>query len=523
MAKRFDSIKNLIGNSFSALGDILKSVWNTVKSTLTDLITFLSDSLKTLGSGIGEAIKSVLKGIGEGLNTFKTDAIKGASALLIVSGALWVTSKAMQNFASVKWEDIGKGIVVLGGLTAAAIMLGKASGQILVGSAAIAILGASLLPAAYAMEKFNKVEWSSLAKAGVALVGLGVAGASLVGLAPTMLISAVAIAALGASLIPLTFALEKFDKIGWDSMAKAGVALVGFGAAASVFGVAAPFIVAGSLALAASSLSLMLFATAVERLNESIKTIDPKPLLELTKPLYELVAIPASALVGLSAGILSLGTSILGLTALNSVSKVVNSLFGGKSFVNDLEKLGGLADPLYLVAKSVESLAFSLESLNSNASDMNFDALKNIQLPEDLDTKIQKKLVPTIQRIEQESTKVVENRIVTNPFKNQAKTQPPPKSAVAQDVKIQTPPEEAVGQKVKLQEVATVQTQTQQMPAKQTQADIYKEDMVSDLAPLEFLMRQMLQVLQKIEGKETTLAFDGQPIVRLVKKANNNS
>ncbi len=46
--------------------------------------------------------------------------------------------------------------------------------------------------------------------------------------------------------------------------------------------------------------------------------------------------------------------------------------------------------------------------------------------------------------------------------------------------------------------------------------------MVSDLAPLEFLMRQMLQVLQKIEGKETTIALAGQPIVNLVKKANNN-
>ena len=142
-----------------------------------------------------------------------------------------------------------------------------------------------------------------------------------------------------------------------------------------------------------------------------------------------------------------------------------------------------------------------------------------------MDTKIQKKITPTIERIQQESTKVIENRIVQNPFKNQAKVQPPPKSAVAQDVKIQTPPKESVGQTVKLQEVAKVQSQNQiQETQKKNQSDIYKEqDMVSDFAPMEFLMRQMLQVLQKIEGKETTIALDGQRVVNLVKKANNNS
>ena len=62
----------------------------------------------------------------------------------IVSGALWVTSKTLQNFASVSWEDIGKGIVTLGGLVGAGILLGQMSGSMIKGAIAIGLLGARL-------------------------------------------------------------------------------------------------------------------------------------------------------------------------------------------------------------------------------------------------------------------------------------------------------------------------------------------------------------------------------------------
>jgi hypothetical protein len=165
-----------VGSGFDSVTKILQSVWNGLKTVLTDIVKFVSSSMKELSSGIGTSIKNVLKGIGDGLSSFKGSALKGAAVMVILSGALWITSKAVQNFASVKWEDLAKAGVALTGLVGASLLLGSASVQMLLGAVAIAALGASLIPAAYALDMFSKIEWSSLAKAGVALIGLGVAG-----------------------------------------------------------------------------------------------------------------------------------------------------------------------------------------------------------------------------------------------------------------------------------------------------------------------------------------------------------
>jgi hypothetical protein len=56
------------------------------------------------------------------------DLIKGAAALLILAAALWVSAKAFQEFATVQWESVAKGLVGLVGLAAIAYILGKAQG-----------------------------------------------------------------------------------------------------------------------------------------------------------------------------------------------------------------------------------------------------------------------------------------------------------------------------------------------------------------------------------------------------------
>jgi hypothetical protein len=77
--------------------------------------------------------------------------IKGAGALLILSGALYVAAKAFQEFEDVDWDDMGKAGVALLGLGAAAYILGKAAPEIGIGALAIGALGFSLLPLAAAL------------------------------------------------------------------------------------------------------------------------------------------------------------------------------------------------------------------------------------------------------------------------------------------------------------------------------------------------------------------------------------
>jgi len=92
---------------------------------------------------------------GGGMSTFfeklnPTKMLAGAAALLIVSGALFVTAKALQEFNTVQWPSLGKAALALGGLTVAVLAMGTlmSSGvgavAILAGAAAFVIIASSL-------------------------------------------------------------------------------------------------------------------------------------------------------------------------------------------------------------------------------------------------------------------------------------------------------------------------------------------------------------------------------------------
>jgi len=91
---------------------------------------------------------NVAKGAGKkgGLMSMNpTNLIKGAAALVIMSGALWVTAKALQEFVKVDWKQLalaGVAIVGLAGLMAGISLLWA---PILIGAGVFAAMGVSLL------------------------------------------------------------------------------------------------------------------------------------------------------------------------------------------------------------------------------------------------------------------------------------------------------------------------------------------------------------------------------------------
>jgi hypothetical protein len=80
------------------------------------------------------------------------DVLKGAAAILVLSGALFVAAKAFQEFAKVEWESIAKGGVALLGLVGITKLLGNSIPDIVKGAVAIGILGAALIPLGYALK-----------------------------------------------------------------------------------------------------------------------------------------------------------------------------------------------------------------------------------------------------------------------------------------------------------------------------------------------------------------------------------
>ena len=452
------------GSIFKGLSDVIKEAWSAIKSTILDIVKFIGDALKSITGAIGKSIENLLKGIGSGLSSFKTSAIKGAAALLIVSGALWITSKALENFANVSWESVGKGMVTLGGLALAAMLLGKIAPDILIGSVAIAILGASLIPAAYALNMFNNVDWSALAKAGVALVGFG--------------------------LIAVGFSL------------------------------AAPLILAGAAVLALASTSLLLFAGAVIALGYGISSIDVTPIKHLSESLIGLTSISATSLFEVSAGIAGIAASMAGLS-MAGLGSSVSKMFGGDS-IKDLERIAILSEPLNTVNQVISQLSASIMELSNVLGNADFDSIQKLN---DIDVK----------SLDQD----VNQKINTIKGKVQNYSEPSIGYKIApqqmQTVDVMTPKKESVAQNVKINNIPGTRQSDQDSENNQGSSsvqnsyygnnkesnDIYNRPGM-DTKKLEMLLMRLIQLQEAELQRETAVVMDNQKVGTILKKGNNN-
>lgn len=91
-----------------------------------------------------------------------TALLKGAAAIVLLGAALWIAAKGFQAFGKVEWGGIAKGLVGLAGISILAMQLGNASGEMIIGAIAIGILGAALIPAAYAFSLLKGIDAGSI-------------------------------------------------------------------------------------------------------------------------------------------------------------------------------------------------------------------------------------------------------------------------------------------------------------------------------------------------------------------------
>lgn len=491
----FEKVKKTFQTGFSVIADAIKQVSKMIKTVLTDLVQFVSSSLKTLSSGVGTAIKNILKGIGDGLGSFKASALKGAATLLVLSGALWVTSKAVQNFTNVKWNDLAKAGAALGGLAIVALALGSASVQMIIGAAAIAILGASLIPTAIALKMFNDVDWSSLAKAGVALIGLSLAALAVgtimmsgVG-AVAILAGAAAFAILGASLLPLAFAMQIFAK-GANAMIpvfeKIGNAING---------------VITSIGNAISVV-IKAMGTAFVQISGSIQS---------------LATIDAKKLFAVAAGIYAVGSALVAFTAMNIGSAFAGTfekIFGGGP-IEKLKSLAAMADPLSKVADSISIMSSSLlvfaETLQNLSLD-NLDVFKEISKLEP------EKLNPLKAQITGVSAPNSDDEI---PSENGANLNPRP-AFQRSKFKPSPPPRESTAQNVMVRDLKQIQKEEPEEDAYgygKKQGAFGGGEMDSKAVVRE--LRQVQNLLAAILAKNTDVHLDGVKVNNRLKKFNN--
>lgn len=460
-----------ISDISNQLFGILKSASKTLKSILLDIVDFAAKSMKQLSSGIGQSIKNVLKGIGDGLAAFKPQALVGAASLVVLSGALWIASKAIQNFASVKWEDVAKAGVTLGGLVVAGLALGAASPMMIVGAVGIAAIGTALIPVAYAMERFNSIDWSSLAKAGVALVG--------------------------------------------------------FGAIASGFALTAPLVLAGSAVLVAASASLGIFAGSISLLAASIETLDVRPIVDMTGAISGLIALPVSGLFNLSAALVAVGGSLLAFSAMRLGSDIMSSISGlfANDLLKDLEKLASLANPLQIAANAIQTLGVSLSELSTTMESIDLSKIDDlakvgkISVEQKMYDQIQGQL-RDVEQMPRESSPEIKVVPVQIPA---PKVMTPRKEAVAQDARIvDNPfmPVESGVRKVAASPMLPAQLQGQNKNNTES-IDIYNRPELQSKETT-FLLREAVKLLEIIAKKNVSVNIDSYKMNKTLKANSNN-
>jgi hypothetical protein len=105
----------------------------------------LGGGLAGLGKGVGAGIQGLLTGIAKGVGAFgNANVLKGAAAMIVLGGAVWVMGKALKEFEGLEWETIGKGMVAVAGFGALGALLGLAAGPLALGAVGLGLLGGAL-------------------------------------------------------------------------------------------------------------------------------------------------------------------------------------------------------------------------------------------------------------------------------------------------------------------------------------------------------------------------------------------
>jgi hypothetical protein len=171
--------------------------------------------------------------------------------LIAIAGALYIASKAFENFGKIEWESIGKGMVALGGLVVAALALDKVKGNIIAGSAALGILALATYGIGAALGTFAELDWETIGKGMAAIAGLGVIGAIAGTAAPLIFVGALALGAMGGALYiigeamqavgqgfaEMSDGLEKIGKLDGSNLLLVGAGLASIGVGMAALGV----------------------------------------------------------------------------------------------------------------------------------------------------------------------------------------------------------------------------------------------------------------------------------------------
>lgn len=226
---------NLAGNAKHVMstGVALIAIGAAMKIFASAVKDFGQLQWDEIGRGL-TAMGGALAEVAIAVNLMPKNMIGIGTGLVIVGGALEIIANCMSKFGGMQWEEIGRGLTVMGGaLAELAISLNFMKGT-LGGSAALLVASGALAVLAPVLSILGALSWEAIAKGLISIAGaftiIGVAGAVLTPLVPTILALSGAFASIGVGVLTIGAGLLAAGTglsalaIGFTALATAGAA-----------------------------------------------------------------------------------------------------------------------------------------------------------------------------------------------------------------------------------------------------------------------------------------------------------
>ena len=342
----------LVAAAVAIFAGALKKIADLSLADLAKGLTALGGGLFILVQGLKSIEKSNL-------------SISTSLALIALATSCRILASALQQFAKMSWNEIGRGLTAMAGalaeLVVAVSILSKYSdGKSLLGALSIIAISLVLGKIAKALKKFGEMSWGEIARG---LVGMGYALSELVAVITILnqvdggksLVGAISIVAIVLSLNKLGDALKKFGGMSWGEITRG---LVGMGGAlAEVAGIAGAlgYLAGFSGLLGAGTIFIVIQGLA--KLADAFKSFGSMSWGEIARgltgmggALLEVGAI-AGALGSLTGplGLLGAGTLLLAIQGLTDLADAFKS-FGEMSWDKIGRGLAGMGGALAEVA-----------------------------------------------------------------------------------------------------------------------------------------------------------------------------
>ena len=258
-------------------------------------------------------------------------------SLLILSTAILVLTQSVKQLATLDWEELAKGLTGVAVLLAALTLFTKfaqANATGILAGAGIVLLAAGIKILASAVMDLSSVSWENIGKGmAVLATSLALIGGALMFIPPTAPLQAAGIAVVAASMLILAQAIESISAISWENVGKGmavlSVSLLLITAALVVLSDAAPTALLSAGAVFVVALAVKILAEAIGEMSKMSWQEIAKGLIVLAGSLA-IIVIALNAMTSAVPGALALFVVANSLLVLSGVLKILGSMSWGE-------------------------------------------------------------------------------------------------------------------------------------------------------------------------------------------------